>query len=201
MTRMRILLAVLLACLVATEAQAATITYGAVLSGAAETPPNASPGTGWAIVTYDTDTSVLTIEALFADLIGTTTAAHIHCCTALPVTGTAGVATQVPSFPGFPLDVTSGSYNAAFDLTLPSSYNPAFVTANGGVAGARSVLLAGLDAGTTYFNIHTTFRPAGEIRGFLEAGLNPVPVPEPASLGLVALGLAAVAARRWRKRA
>ena len=53
-------------------------------------------------------------------------------------------------------------------MTDASSYNPAFVTANGGtVAGAEAALLAGLHAGTAYLNIHTSMVPAGEIRGFL----------------------------------
>ncbi|HRH80957.1 MAG TPA: hypothetical protein PLW81_07915 [Thiobacillaceae bacterium] len=38
----------------------------------------------------------------------------------------------VTNFPGFPLGVTSCSYNPLFNLTLASSFNPAFVTNNGG---------------------------------------------------------------------
>ena len=58
---------------------------------------------------------------------------------------------MTPTFPGFPLDVTSGTYANSFDLTLASSFNPAFVTASGGtVAGAEAALAAGLDAGTSY---------------------------------------------------
>jgi hypothetical protein len=42
------------------------------------------------------------------------------------------------------------------------------VTANGGTtAGAEAALLAGLEAGQAYLNIHTTMFPGGEIRGFL----------------------------------
>ena len=43
-----------------------------------------------------------------------------------------GVATEVPSFTNLPMGVTSGSFTEMFDLTLDSSYNPAFETANGG---------------------------------------------------------------------
>jgi hypothetical protein len=50
----------------------------------------------------------------------------------------------------------------------PASYNPAFVTANGGtVASAKPVLLAGLLAGQAYLNVHTSGNPSGEIRGVL----------------------------------
>ena len=47
-------------------------------------------------------------------------------------TGTAGVATTTPTFPGFPSGVTSGSYSNTFDLTLASSWNATFITDNGG---------------------------------------------------------------------
>ena len=96
------------------------------------------------------------------------------------------VATVVPTFPGFPLGVTTGTYLQTFDLTLASSYNPAFITAHGGtVAGAQAAFIAGLLSGQTYLNIHTVQFPGGEIRGQLQA------VPEPATLLLMGTGLMA----------
>lgn len=165
-------------------AAAAVITLNAWLSGGAENPPNASPGTGLATVIYDSDAHTLAVSAAFAGLLGTTTAAHIHCCVDAP--GNVGVATQVPSFVGFPLGVMAGSFDNVYDLTLASSWNPAFVTANGGTpAGAEAALAAGLLAGRAYFNIHTNLFPAGEIRGFLQ-------VEEPQSIALAGLGLLAL---------
>ena len=118
--------------------------YTASLSGPAEFPPNASPGTGFATVTVDSDALTMRVEASFSGLTGTTMAAHIHCCITVPG-GAAGVATTTPSFVGFPLGVTSGTFDNTLSLTAASSFNPAFVTANGGtVAGATAVLLAGL---------------------------------------------------------
>ena len=116
-----------------------------------------------------------------------TTASHIHCCLASPFLPgvNVGVATTVPTFPGFPLGVTSGTYDMTFDLTLASSYNPAFVTLQGGtVAGAELALETALLAGETYINIHTSTFPGGEIRGFLGA------VPEPATWAMMLLGFA-----------
>jgi hypothetical protein len=66
------------------------------------------------------------------------------------------------------------------DLASPSSYNPAFVTLQGGtVAGARAALIKGIQNGETYFNIHTTTFPSGEIRGLLAAS------PTPAQISLL----------------
>lgn len=143
-------------------------TYLAVLNGPSESPPNASPGTGSARVVYDSTAHTLHVKATFSGLLGTTTAAHIHCPTALPFTGNAGVATQTPTFAGFPLGVFSGTYDHTFDLTLASSWNPSFIATYGGTpAGAEAELSASLAAKTAYFNIHSTLFPGGEIRGFL----------------------------------
>ena len=183
------------ALLLASIVQAHVVVYTAVLSGPAESPPNASPGTGTATVTFDLDLVTMRVEANFSGLTGMTTASHIHGATTVAGTGTAGVITQTPSFTGFPLGVTSGTYDHTFDMTQASSYNAAYITNNGGtVSDALNAFVAALDAGKTYLNIHTNLFPAGEIRGFLTA------VPEPASyasfLGLAALG--AVALRRRR---
>lgn len=69
---------------------------------------------------------------------------------------------------------------------MASSYNPAFVMANGNtIASAEMALAAGLESDMAYLNIHTTAFPGGEVRAFL------IPVPEPVSalILLPALGL------------
>jgi len=180
----------------APAAGAAPIVFTALLSGPNESPPNASPGTGFATVTFDPFANTMRVQITFGGLLAGTTASHIHATTALPFTGTAIVATTTPNFPGFPLGVTSGTYDRTFDMTLASSYNPAFVTANGGsVPAAEAAMFSALNSGRAYLNIHTSQFPSGEIRGFLVSDA----IPEPATLAV--FGALAVGAFGVRRRA
>ncbi|MDQ2802638.1 MAG: CHRD domain-containing protein [Pseudomonadota bacterium] len=130
----------------------------------------------------DPTAQTLQVNATFSGLTSNDVAAHIHCCA--PLGTNAGVATTLPAFPGFPLGVTSGTYTSVvFDLTQPTIYNPNFITKEGGLAQAEAALIAGIEGGQTYFNIHTMANPGGEIRSQL------FPVPEPASLLLLGSAL------------
>ena len=176
---------------IGSAAFAAPISYLASLNGPNE--GTASPGIGSGFVTIDTTANTLFVSETFSGLLAPTTASHIHCCTPVALTGTAGVATQLPSFSLFPLGVTAGSFSETFDLTMASSWNPAFVTANGGTtAGAEAALAAGLAGERAYLNIHTSQFPGGEILGFL------TPTPEPGTFGLALFGVAGLFA--WRRK-
>ncbi|THC44672.1 CHRD domain-containing protein [Massilia sp. Mn16-1_5] len=186
------ILALAAATLCASGALAQT-TIRAVASGPGESPPNGSPGSS--VAAFEIDGSVLRAEVPFRDLLAGTTMAHIHCCTTAAFTGTAQIA--IP-FVDFPLGVTAGTYTHAFDLTDAAVYDPAFLAAFGGTpASASTALIDAINANEAYLNIHTSQFPAGEIRGFMVAA----PIPEPATWGMLGMGLAGLGMLKRRRRA
>jgi hypothetical protein len=104
-----------------------------------------------------------------------------------------GIAVGNTTLPGFPLGVTSGSYDRILSLNDPTIYNVTFLGNNGNSATtAGSTFVAALAAGKTYWNIHSSAFPGGEIRAF------PVPVPEPAAALLVGMSVAGLGMARRR---
>lgn len=184
----------LLALCILSPAHAAVLTFTTSMDGPSEFPANPSLGTGTAQVDYDNVAHTMRVRANFTGLSGTTSAAHIHS----PIPNSAGeplagVATQTPSFSGFPLGVTSGSMDTTFDLTLAGSWNAAYVSANGGTpASAEAAFFSQMTQGKAYFNIHSSFRGGGEIRGFFAL------IPEPGAFTL--LTVASVALQQIRRR-
>lgn len=146
------------------QAHATLFSLDAVLDGLQETPPVATPASGTASLTYDDASNLLNWTISFQSLIGTTTDAHFHG--PAPVGTPAGVQVPIPHTNGLTADTLIGS------ATLTATQ--------------ETQLLAGL----WYINIHSTFRPGGEIRGQVNV------VPEPGTLLLVAGGVAWLAARR-----
>lgn len=173
------------------SAKAAVFDYIVNFSDVGEA--NASPtATGSGTVSYDNVAHSLTLSASFSGLLGTVTQSHIHTSTT-PFSGSGGIAVTSPSLPGFPTGITSGTYNNTLDLTLTSSFNATFLANNGGTAAsAELAFAAALAEGRAYWNIHSTFGPGGEIRGFTTV------VPEPSALAMLGLGAAALVIRRRR---
>ena len=152
--------------------------------------------TGSGRATLSITGTTMTFSTFWSGLSGVTTVAHVHCCTATPGVLPAPPATPVPSFPGFPTGLTAGTFNIVLDLSQASSWNPAFITNNGGTtATAQAAFIAGLNSGRAYFNVHSSTFSGGEINGFSQI------VPEPSTYALLATGLAGLAAIRRRRRA
>jgi hypothetical protein len=163
------------------------------LTGAQEAPtPVVTPGGGSGTATYDSVANTLSVNVTFSGLTSNTNNAHIHCCAL--INNSAPIAVDFVA-PGFPLGVTSGSWSHTFNLGLASTYTAGFISGSTPATpdGARDRLLGsmrlpvGSTVGLSYFNIHTTTNPGGELRG------NISPVPEPAAVLLALCGLAAAA--------
>jgi len=165
----------LLALAAATPASALTTIFFTGLSSAGEPVPT-STATGAAIVTFDDAANTVTVQIAFQGLANASPFGHIHCCTAVPLTGSVGVALSFTAFPA----VATGFYTNEFTLT-PAAF---------------STLFAGAFDGKAYVNIHTPgLYGGGEIRGFLPA------VPEPGTYALMLGGLGALGWAVRRRRA
>lgn len=168
--------------------QASVVHYFANLAPEA----TGATGSGTAFLDYDTVSHELSFVVDWAGLSGLTTVAHVHCCVVTPGTGTASVAVTPGTLPGFPNGLHAGHYAATVDLDLAASFTDGFFAGSGGTVDlARERIIAAFSNGTSYLNIHSNTFGAGEIRGFLA-------VPEPGSLALAVLGLAALAGRARR---
>jgi hypothetical protein len=170
MTEIRTALLGFVLAALALPAYSSILMFDATLTGAQQTPPNASPATGLGTVLLDDVADTITVNFSWSGLIGgPATAAHIH--------GPAPVGASAPvlfPFTGVPA-ATSGSIPQQVFSITPTQ-------------------IGQLEAGLYYFNIHNAQFPAGEIRGQIGA------VPEPATLVMLAAGIGILGLQVGRRR-
>lgn len=153
-----------------------------------------SPATGTGHFEYDTISNIMSYAITWNNLFGELTKLHVH-----------GPATAVSSNPSHlfeifgPPDIPA-SVNLNTDTWSDSRQLMALQqTGTNPMTGQPydpilpSEIIAIMENGQSYLNVHTNVFGVGEIRGNL--GL---PVPEPASIGLLALGGMWLASRRTR---
>ncbi|WP_310474763.1 CHRD domain-containing protein [Sandarakinorhabdus sp.] len=176
------------AALMIAASPATATTFRGTFSGANEVPVRASAGTGIGDFRISDDNRFATVQINFTGVTGPLRAAHIHCCALPTANGPVAIDFAPPA-------ISSGSISRLFDLTLGSTYTSGFLTAGGGTAaGAQARLLAGLNAGQGYFNLHTAAFPGGEIRANLSA------IPEPSSWAMLLAGFGLVGGTLRRRR-
>jgi hypothetical protein len=119
--------------------QAETIRFTATLTGAAETPPTDSKGSGALAANFDTSTKKLDWTVDYSGLTGPVVAAHFHG--------------PAPAGKPAPVEVP---LQAPLDSPMKGS------------ATLTDAQAKDLTNGMMYFNIHTAEHKPGEIRGQLE---------------------------------
>jgi hypothetical protein len=150
----------------------ANVNFTIYMTGAQESPANGSLAAGGGIATFDSTANTIDLSVFFVGLSAPATASHIHV-------GAMGG-------PPGPVIVSFVPYTPAATGGSIVGVGLAFPVAN----------IPDLMAGNTYFNIHDSVYPGGEIRG----QLIPVVVPEPSTLALAGLGLAAAGGIAFKRR-
>ena len=163
--------------LFAPAASAATIALEAFLDGRQEVPANGSLAIGIAQLMYDTDTMMLTIQSTVLGIeTDVLTGFHIHG----------------PADPGEVVNPPLVHLGTALWSNIPMLDGMAYQQATMPIDAATATALL---ADRTYLNVHTDAFPNGEIRGQITV----VPVPEPGTAMLMALGLIGLARAGTRR--
>jgi hypothetical protein len=124
-------------------------TYQALLNGAQESPPVASPSQGSALLTLNKQSKMLCYSISFTPLGGTELVAHFHG----------------PAQPGPCGTSEACTAGVLFDITGGSGPSPVGSPKVGCVGPLTKTDSKNLNKGLLYINIHSSIAPGGEIRG------------------------------------
>lgn len=152
----------------AAVASASVVVYQFPLSGLEEVPPVVTPGLGFAEVTLDTNTNLLTWDVSYQDMLGTLTMAHFHGPAAIGENNSV----LVNMFP-----TTGSNFGTIVGSTTVTDT-------------VRDHILAGM----TYINLHSSVHGGGELRG----QVIPEPGTYALLAGILAMGGALYWRRRRR---
>lgn len=180
----------------ATSAHAVVYTFNASLSGANEVATTGGPGSGIAILAYDTQGTVSLLDDTYdfaMSVFGLTggtggraaNAFHIHGAASTTENGPVRVALDGPLFTA--LNSGSTLLVGGSNILAPSIAATPATGVNQGYP-AMSFLQM-LQGGLAYVNVHTSANPAGAVRGQL---IQVSAVPEPSTYAMFLAGVAAL---------